>query len=123
LCWSWTGGRCPVLHLTTYKAQREEKNPQSYLHNSMKRQMFVEMLRDPGGRSPRWFTRFCIIWLTYYRYVFLFYSIFSYFKGLLRFIIIYICFNSCLHLKKHWYNFKYNLRLKAATFCVFVHML
>ena len=30
LCWSWTGGRCPVLHLRNYKGERKEKDPQSF---------------------------------------------------------------------------------------------
>ena len=28
--WTWTGGRCPVLHLTTYKGEQEEKTPRSF---------------------------------------------------------------------------------------------
>jgi hypothetical protein len=51
LYWSWTGGRCPILHLTTYKAEREEKDPQSILHNSKRRQMLVERLHDRGAGS------------------------------------------------------------------------
>ena len=60
LCWSWTGGRCHVLHLTTYKAEREENDPQSFLHKLMSHHVVVEMLRDMGVTNHRSFTHFCI---------------------------------------------------------------
>ena len=61
LCWSWTGGRCPVVHLTPYKAEREEKDAQSFLHNPMRHHRVAKMLRDSGDRNHRTFTHFCII--------------------------------------------------------------
>ena len=60
LCWSWTG-RWPVLRLTTYKVEREENDPQSLLHNPMRRHRVVEMLFDSGDRNHRSLTHFCII--------------------------------------------------------------
>ena len=63
LCWSWTGGRCPVLRLTTYKAERDERRmTHSPFCITQRGDRVVEMQRNSGDRNHRSFTRFSIIW-------------------------------------------------------------